>query len=127
MQLYGENIFFISLAVILVPAFILGYCENRMTFEQFTKRGVVKAVLPDLPPTKDLNKIAKTFGLPLPTGETLKNVKSLVKSRGLGVYIKFMQKAYAFTRQKKLPLTWEAFGETANTYLKLSYMKTEQY
>lgn len=101
--------------------------ENRMTFEQFTKRGVVKAVLPDLPPTKDLNKIAKTFGLPLPTGETLKNVKSLVKSRGLGVYIKFMQKAYAFTRQKKLPLTWEAFGETANTYLKLSYMKTEQY
>ena len=27
MQLYGENIFFISLAVILVPAFILGYTD----------------------------------------------------------------------------------------------------
>ena len=30
MQLYGENIFFISLAVILVPAFILGYCEKPL-------------------------------------------------------------------------------------------------
>ena len=101
--------------------------ENRMTFEQFTKRGVVKAVLPDLPPTRDLNKIAKTFGLPPPAGEVLKSVKELVKSRGLGVYIKFLQKTYAFTRQKKIPLTWEAFRGTAHTYLKLSYMKTEAY
>ena len=30
MQLYGENTFFISLAVILVPAFILGYCEKPL-------------------------------------------------------------------------------------------------
>lgn len=30
MQLYGENVFFISLAVILIPAFILGYCEKPL-------------------------------------------------------------------------------------------------
>ena len=30
MQLYGENSFFISLAVILIPAFILGYCEKPL-------------------------------------------------------------------------------------------------
>ncbi len=30
MQLYGGNSFFISLAVILIPAFILGYCEKPL-------------------------------------------------------------------------------------------------
>lgn len=30
MQLYGENVFFISLAVVLIPAFILGYCEKPL-------------------------------------------------------------------------------------------------
>ena len=32
MQLYGENVFFISLAVILIPAFILGYCEKPLKY-----------------------------------------------------------------------------------------------
>ena len=30
MQLYGETTFFISLAVIVIPAFILGYCEKPL-------------------------------------------------------------------------------------------------
>ena len=101
--------------------------DNRMTFEQFTKRGVVKAVLPDVPPVRDINQIARTFELPLPTGDDLKRVKALIASRGLGVFLKYLQKAYAVTKKQKEELSWGAFAKVANGYLKLAHMKTETY
>ena len=101
--------------------------ENRLTFEQLTKRGVVKAVLPDFPPQRDINEIARSFDLPLPSGQLLRDIKNLIRSRGLGAFIKYLQKAYAFTKSKKCVLTWPEFWSTANTYLALAHMKTEAY
>ena len=99
--------------------------RNKMLFDQLRRRGVLKVVLPDAPPVRDLNTIAREFQLPLPTGETLASIKSLVKTRGLGVFIKYLQKAYSIARAQKKPLDWEAFGKTARGYLALGNMKTE--
>lgn len=101
--------------------------KNRLLFDQLRRRGVVKVVLPDAPPVRDINQIARTFELPLPTGEDLKRVKALIQARGLGVFLKYLQKAYAVTRKTKSPLTWDAFAKVANGYLALANMRTEAY
>ncbi len=99
--------------------------KNQLLFDQLRRRGVVKVVLPDAPPVRDINTIARTFDLPLPTGELLADVKRLIKTRGLGVFIKYLQKSYALTRKSKNPLTWDVYRKVYNGYLALGAMKTE--
>jgi len=101
--------------------------RNRMLFDQLRRRGVVKVVLPDVPPRRDINEIARTFELPAPQGEDLRSVKTLIQTRGLGVFIKYLQKAYAVTRKAKIELTWEAFKKVSNGYLALAHMEQETY
>ena len=99
--------------------------KNRLLFDQMARRGVVKVVLPDVPRVKDINAFARAFDLEIPAGETLANIKMLLKSRGLGVFVKYLQKAYAVSREKGKALTWEAFGAVANTYNGLAMMRNE--
>jgi DNA transposition AAA+ family ATPase len=101
--------------------------KNKLLFDQLRRRGVVKVVLPDVPPVRDINTIARSFELSLPTGEDLRYIKQLIQTRGLGVFIKYLQKAYAVTKKSKSPLTWDAFQRVANGYLALAHMKTEAY
>jgi DNA transposition AAA+ family ATPase len=101
--------------------------KNRLLFDQLRRRGVVKVVLPDAPPVRDINQIARTFELPLPTGDDLKRVKALIAARGLGVFLKYLQKAFAVTKKQKEELSWAAFAKVANGYLALANMKTEAY
>ena len=101
--------------------------KNRLLFDQLRRRGVVKVVLPDAPPVRDISMIARTFELPIPTGEDLRAVKNLIATRGLGVFLKYLQKAYAVTKKHKSELSWDAFRKVANGYLALEHMKTEQY
>ena len=100
---------------------------NKQTFEQLIGRSIIKAVLPDRPPVRDLNTIARTFELPIPVGDDLKRVKSLVSAYGLDRLFAYLQKTYAITKKVKQPMTWEAFGKVMNGYLSLANMKTEQY
>jgi DNA transposition AAA+ family ATPase len=99
--------------------------KHVMLFDQLRRRGVVRVVLPDSPPTRDINTIARSFELTLPTGDVLAGIKRLIKERGLGVFIKYLQKAYALSKAKKEPLSWDGYAKTVNGYLKLSEMKTE--
>lgn len=101
--------------------------RNRMLFDQLRRRGVVKVVLPDVPPRRDINEIARTFELPAPQGEDLTTAKTLIQTRGLGVFLKYLQKAYAVTRKAKVELTWEAFKKVSNGYLALAHMAQETY
>ena len=101
--------------------------KNRLLFDQLRRRGVVKVVLPDAPPVRDINTIARTFELPLPAGEDLRAIKSLIATRGLGVFLKYLQKAYAVTKKRKAELTWDAFRRVANGYLALEHMEQEKY
>lgn len=100
---------------------------NRLTFGQLIGRSIIKAVLPDRPPVRDLNAIARAFDLPLPTGDDLRGVKELVGTFGLERLFAYLQKAYALTRKAGEPMTWEAFSKVTNGYLALASMKTENY
>ena len=57
----------------------------------------------------------------------LKRVKALIAARGLGVFLKYLQKAFAVTKKQKEELSWGAFAKVANGYLALANMKTEAY
>lgn len=100
---------------------------NRLTFGQLIGRSIIKAVLPDRPPVRDLNAIARAFDLPLPTGDDLRGVKELVGTFGLERLFAYLQKAYALTRKAGEPMTWAAFAKVKNGYLALASMKTENY
>lgn len=99
--------------------------SNKMLFDQMRRRGVVKIVLPDVPPVRDLNAVARAFDLPLPAGETLAGLKRLVKTRGLGVLIKYLQKAHALAKAKRETLSWDGFERVKNGYLALGAMSSE--
>jgi len=99
--------------------------KNQLLFDQLRRRGVVKVVLPDVPPVRDINTIARSFDLPLPAGEVLAGIKQLVKTRGLGVFIKYLQKSYAVCRKAKTELSWDAYRKVVNGYLALGAMKSE--
>ena len=99
--------------------------KNMLLFDQLRRRGVVRVILPDVPPVRDINTIARSFDLPLPAGEILQHIKTLIKTRGLGVFIKYLQKSYAVSRKAKEELSWDSFRKVANGYLALSSMKTE--
>ena len=90
-------------------------------------RSIIKAVLPDRPPVRDLNLIARTFDLPVPIGDDLKRVKTLVGTYGLDRFFAYLQKTYALTKKAKEPMTWAAFAKVMNGYLALANMKTENY
>lgn len=99
--------------------------SNKQTFNQLIARSIVKAVLPDVPPVRDINTIARAFELPLPQGEELKGVKTLIKMHGLGRFLAYLQKAYAITKNRKQPMSWEAYTKVMNGYLALAHMKSE--
>ena len=99
--------------------------RNKMLFDQLRRRGIVKVVLPDVPPVKDINAIARSFDLPLPAGETLADIKVLLKSRGLGVFIKYLQKAYAIARDDGTELTWDCFRAVCTNFTKLETLKSD--
>ena len=101
--------------------------ENRQTFEQLIGRSIIKAVLPDRPPVRDLNAIARAFELPAPAGDDLRRVKELVSTYGLERLFAYLQKTYALTRKAKEPMTWAAFAKVMNGYLALAHMRSENY
>ncbi|MBR6734878.1 MAG: ATP-binding protein [Kiritimatiellae bacterium] len=101
---------------------------NRLTFNQLIGRSIIKAVLPDRPPVRDLNAIARAFGLPVPQGDDLRRVKELVRTTfGLSRLFAYLQKTYAMMNKVKQPMTWAAFAKVMNGYLALENMKTENY
>ena len=61
----------------------------------------------------------------LPAGETLADIKVLLKSRGLGVFIKYLQKAYAIARDDGAELTWDCFRAVCTNFTKLETLKSD--
>ena len=94
--------------------------KNRLLFDQLRRRGLVKLVLPDTPKKTDVNRIAKEFALEAPTGETYESIRGILTRFGLGMYVKFLQKSYAYAKSQHRPLSWDVFGEVANGYADLA-------
>ncbi len=104
---------------------------NRLLFDQFRRRGILKVVLPDVPPVRDINAFAKAYGLPIPHGEELRFVKGLIKQRGLGVFSAYLAKAQGKVNaaNKKTPgsatLDWAYFSALANGFEALGCIEAE--
>lgn len=94
--------------------------RNRLLFDQLRRRGLVKLVLPDVPRKADVNRFAKAFGLEAPAGETYELIRRILTQFGLGMFVKYLQKSYAWAKSQKRELTWEAFEEVANGYAELA-------
>ena len=99
--------------------------KNHLLFDQMRRRGLVKLVLPDVPKKADVNRIAKEFELAAPTGEIYTGIQRILKRFGLGMFVKYMQKAYALAKGEKRALTWDDFAAVSNGYAARSQPKNE--
>lgn len=99
--------------------------KNKMLFDQLRRRGTLKVVLPDVPKVKDINLISRHFGMDIPTGETLRKIKELLKVRGLGVFVRFLQKTHAVFGKSGADVTWDNFFDIHDGYAKYAAMKND--
>ena len=84
--------------------------RNAGIYDQLRRRGMVKLVLPDTPPASDIRKIAAAFGLPAPDGAALAAIRSMLKTSGLGMYVKYLQSAHVLAAGRGEKPTWDAFA-----------------
>ena len=105
---------------------------NRLVFDQMRRRGIIKVVLADVPPVKDINDFARAFNLPLPHGDELQFIKSLIRVRGLGVFCAYLANARRKVDQHNakhadspLTLDWPFFLEHARGFEALSNIEAE--
>lgn len=88
--------------------------------KQFERRGIVQVMLPDTPPKRDLDAIAKAFGLEPATDNALEVVKDMIHRSGLGKYIKFLQAATRMAAKQQKKLTWDHFVTAHDIIARLS-------
>ena len=84
--------------------------RQHMIYDQLRRRGMTKLVLPDMPPLDDIYLIAEAHGLPRPPADTLKVIKEMLATSGLGMYCKYLAAAEAMCNKRQTALTWDAFG-----------------
>lgn len=99
--------------------------KNAIAFDQFRRRGLVRIVLPDVPRVADINRFAKSFELDAPEGDILKGIKQMLRTDGLGKFVKYLQKAYTLAAGEKRALAWSDFAAVCNGYAALSNPKNE--
>lgn len=84
--------------------------RNAGTYDQLRRRGMIKLVLPDMPPAGDIRKIAAAFGLSAPEGRVLETIRSMLKASGLGKYVKYLQASSVLAANRGESLTWDTFA-----------------
>lgn len=99
--------------------------KNMVAFDQLRRRGLVTVTIPDVPKVSDINRFARSFELAAPEGETLRVIKDMLRTSGLGKFVKYLQKAYALATGEKRELTWDDFAAITNGYAALSTVKNE--
>jgi DNA transposition AAA+ family ATPase len=90
--------------------------------EQLRRRGIIRMELPKRPPKSDIDKIAKSFGLPAPEGDSVEYdiIRSMLQSSGLGMYVKFLQAASSMANKQQQALAWPHFIKTHDILARLS-------
>ena len=86
-----------------------GFSDPR-ELGQLRKRGMIKLVLPDMPPASDIRKIAAAFGLPTPEGRVAESIRQMLKASGLGMYVKYLQSAHVLATGRGEKPTWDTFA-----------------
>lgn len=94
--------------------------RQALVYEQFRRRGMIELVLPPSPPRSDIVKIAATFGLPEPGDAEMETIAEMLKTSGLGKYIKFLQLAHGLAIGRRQPLAWAHFVQAHRSIAALS-------
>lgn len=84
--------------------------RNAKTYNQLRARGMTKLVLPSMPAASDIRKIAAAFDLPAPEGRVAETIRKMLKTSGLGMYVKYLQAAHVLAKNRKEPFTWDTFA-----------------
>lgn len=84
--------------------------HNAGVYDQLRRRGMTKIVLPDMPPASDIRKIAAAFGLPPPEGRVLETIRTMLRTSGLGMYVKYLQSAHVLAASRSEKPTWDTFA-----------------
>lgn len=84
--------------------------RNAGVYDQLRRRGMAKLVLPDMPPASDIRKIAAAFGLPPPEGRCLETIRAMLKTSGLGMYVKYLQSAHVLAASRSEKPSWDTFA-----------------
>ena len=99
--------------------------RNKMLFDQLRRRGILKVVLPDVPKVKDINLISRHFGMDIPTGAALRKIKELLKVRGLGVFMRYLQKTHALYGKGGAVVTWDNFFDVHDRYVRYANLEND--
>jgi DNA transposition AAA+ family ATPase len=91
-----------------------------LMLRQLERRGIIQVNLPDTPPKRDLDAIAKAFGLEPATENALEVVKDMIHRYGLGKYVKFLQAATRMAAKQQKKLTWDHFVTAHDIIARLS-------
>ncbi len=77
---------------------------------QLRRRGIRELQLPNVAPWEDVEKIAASYGLPVPMSKEAKDVAFvLVGKDGFGRFCKFLSKSAQKAAERKEKLTWDHF------------------
>ena len=87
---------------------------------QMERRGIIQVQLPDIPPKRDLDTIAKAFGLEPSEGESAEVVKDMIHRSGLGKYVKFLQAATRMAKKDNKKVSWDHFIRAHDIIARLS-------
>lgn len=94
--------------------------QHQEMLEQFKRRGVLEVLLPAKPPGRDVEAIAKAFGLG-PMDETSAALaEDILRASGLGKFTKFLQAGRRMADKAKERMSWNHFIRAHDILKKLS-------
>lgn len=103
-----------------------GRMNLNLILDQFRRRGILKLVLPPVPPIEDAYAFAKAFNLPHPTGDALELVRYMLRDSGIGQYIFYLRSAKIMADGESAKLTWDHYLAAYDLIDQMSWHNPEQ-
>lgn len=94
--------------------------EYKDLLEQLARRSVFEVQLPSKLPRKDLDAVAKAYGLPPAEGLAEDLMNNVMQEKGLGKFTKFLQAASRLAAREEVGMTWDHFIRAHDIIAKLS-------
>lgn len=91
-----------------------------LMLKQLDRRGIIRVSLPAAPPQKDIDAVARSFGLEPAEGDAAEIVKDMIHVSGLGKFVKFLQAASSLASKEGKRLSWDHYVRAHDIIAKLS-------
>ena len=93
---------------------------HKTMLEQLKRRGIFELQLPAVPPRRDLDMVAKAYGLAPATGEAEALQDLIIKTSGLGKFTKYLMAASRMAAKAGQKTSWQHFVTSHDIIRKLS-------